>query len=121
MTNQQKQHQLFMDFSGLKQPNGARPSDIDMFYFGKDGMLILGEIKHEMGTFKPGQRGLYQRLADNYNGDALVLYITHNQRVEDGADSVDISKCYVQEYYWKGKWLVPQKPTTVKHIIDTNS
>lgn len=114
----QQQLQLFMDFSGLRQPNGAVPSDIDMFFFGKNGTLILGEIKNEWGTFARGQKSLYQQLADNYNGDVLILYITHNKRVEDGADSVDVSKCYVKEYYWRGAWRIPRKLTTVKQAID---
>ena len=103
------QLRLGMDFSGMKA------SDIDMISLRPNGVLILGEIKNKFGTFSEGQRLIYTTIADRYCGDCIVLYITHNERVEEGAEKVEVAQQTVQEYYWKGQWF---KTKTAPKVID---
>lgn len=96
-------HDLSMDFSQIETPY-RQPSDIDLFYIGKT-YAIFGEIKNQSGEFTEKQRNLYEGLANSMPyKDVLVLYITHDKRVEDGYKIVDVSSCYVEEYYYKPKW-----------------
>lgn len=120
------EHSLTMDFSSMFDGND-HPSDIDMFYIGKDehgkDVLILGEIKNARGSFGEGQRRLLEKLANNFNGLALVLYITHRKDVHKGDKVMNVGNCYVEEYYYKGyslkpQWLFPQEPTTVREVIE---
>lgn len=120
------EHGLVMDFSSIYDGND-HPSDIDMFYIGKDDngqdVLILGEIKNEQGTLKEGQKNLLERLAKGFKGKALVLYITHRKDVHKGDRVVNVGNCFVEQYYFKGyslnpQWFIPQEPTTVKEVID---
>lgn len=103
MINNWKQKQLNIDYSRLNFGRG-QPSDIDLIYYGRDNILLLGEIKNEMGTFTENQKRLYEHIADNYKGICIVLYITHNKRVEDGDYIVDLADGKVREMYYKGKW-----------------
>ena len=111
-----QEHELFMDFSGMRRGN-AQPSDIDLFWLGRH-CLVLGEIKNERGELKDGQRALLEKLADGWKYDAMVLFITHDRYVQNGDKLVDVAKCYVREYYFKGRWHKPKSPTTVKQIIE---
>ena len=112
------QHGLHMDFSNMNYGKG-QPSDIDMFYIGKDNTLILGEIKNERGTFSDYQRNLLKTIADNYKNNAIIIYINHDKRVENGDKIVDISLCEVKEIYYKDekKWRMPKHITYVGDII----
>ena len=113
-----KRHSLYMDFSNLQMPKG-RPSDIDMFYLCPDnGILVLGEIKNRKGTFKYYQRNLFQQIVDNYTPAGMILYIIHDEFVEQGAEMVDVSKCEVAEYYWEGKWYKPHKLLRVREALE---
>jgi len=116
--NYQRQ-QLQMDFStGM---GNDHPSDIDMFYMANQNglpVLILGEIKNEHGTFGKGQRKVLQQVADNFRHRALIIYITHNKRIEEGATKVDVMNCPVSEIYENGKWQTPSCKVTVKRFID---
>lgn len=113
-----RERELRMDFSGLAIEGHGQPSDIDLFYMGRDRMLVVGEIKHQRGFLKEGQRRLYENLCNNYKYDAICLFITHDQDVYTGATEVDVSKCKVQEYYFHGRWHTPKQFTTVKDVID---
>ena len=97
------QKQLNIDYSQLNFGRG-QPSDIDLIYYGRDNILILGEIKNERGTFTEHQKRLYEHIADNYRGKCLVLYITHNKRIEDGDTKVDLAEGIVREIYYNRKW-----------------
>ena len=116
--NYQRQ-QLQMDFStGM---GNDHPSDIDLYYmanYNGQPILILGEIKNEQGTFGKGQRRILQLLADGFKYRALIIYITHNKRVEDGDVKVDVMNCPVSEIYENGKWQIPSCSVTVKRFID---
>ena len=113
-----EQHELYMDFSAMATEKHPQPSDIDMFYLGKNNTLILGEIKNERGTFTDGQRKLYEKIAKGWNGTCLILFITHNCYVQKGDKKVDVAKCFVKEYYYKGKWREPTMPTRVYEFVD---
>lgn len=112
------QHDLYMDFSNMDYGRG-QPSDIDMFYIGKDNTLIIGEIKNERGHFSDWQKKLLTTIADNYKYNAIILFIQHNKRVEDGDKSVDITYCEVKEIYYKNekKWRIPKHMTFVGDVI----
>ena len=118
MIRNREEFSLFMDFSKMNYGRG-QPSDIDMFFIGRDNTLILGEIKNERGTFKDGQRNRLRTIVDNYKYDALIIYITHDKRVEEGDTEVDISSCQVQEIYYKKEkqWRMPRYYTCVGDII----
>lgn len=98
-----KQKQLNIDYSRLNFGRG-QPSDIDFMYRGRNHILLLGEIKNERGTFTDWQRKMYEDIADNYKGHCIILYITHNKRVEDGDTEVDLSEAIVREMYYNGSW-----------------
>lgn len=118
MIRNREEFSLFMDFSKMNYGRG-QPSDIDMFFIGRDNTLILGEIKNERGTFKDGQRNRLRTIVDNYKYDALIIYITHDKRVEEGDTEVDISSCQVSEIYYKKEkqWRMPKYYTCVGDII----
>lgn len=113
-----KQHDLYMDFSKMNYGIG-QPSDIDMFFIGANKTLVLGEIKNERGTFNNYQRELLMTIADNYKYDAIIIFITHDKRVEDGDKIVDISTCQVKEIYSnkEHKWRNPKYTTYVGDVI----
>ena len=89
------EHRLDMDFSGLAEQGKGQPSDIDMFYLGKNRTLIVGEIKNSRGVLRDGQRRLLEHLCDGWRHDAICLYITHDRFVQMGDTSVDVAECYV--------------------------
>lgn len=113
-----KQHDLYMDFSNMNYGRG-QPSDIDMFFIGRNNTLIIGEIKNERGYFGDYQRSLLKTIADNYKYDAIIIYINHDKRVEDGDTVVDVSLCEVKEIYYKNKqkWMIPKHYTVVGDVI----
>lgn len=114
-------HALRMDFQNLAKPNGTdKPSDIDMFYIGADGTLIIGEIKNERGTLTGWQRHLLETLINGWESDAIAIFITHDKYVQNGDKVVDVAECFVKEIYYKqiGAWVQPKKPTKVKQIIE---
>ena len=119
MIRNREYHSLHMDFSSMYQGND-HPSDIDMFYLSRDGCLIIGEIKNETGTLKPGQRHILELLAEGWKKDAIVLYITHDKYYQYGDRVVDVAACYVREIYYKAihAWRRPKQPTTVRQVID---
>ena len=56
-----EQKQLNIDYSHLNFGRG-QPSDIDLIYYGRDNILILGEIKNERGKFTDQQKRLYEHI-----------------------------------------------------------
>jgi len=111
---------LKIDYSSCNVGYG-QPSDIDFFYVGANHTLVLGEIKNEYGTFTKKQQELYREIADHHNADVIILYMTHNKKVEDGDEVVDIADCKVEAiYYNKEKekgFRKPNKNITVRDII----
>lgn len=110
-------HNLYMDYSSYTDANN-HPSDIDMFYIGKDKTLIVGEIKNELGKLVGGQRKLYEQLIDGWKYNGIALFIVHNKYVQRGDTKVDVPNCLVREYYYKGEWHKPQKELKVMEVLD---
>ena len=110
-------HNLYMDYSSYTESND-HPSDIDMFYIGKNNMLIVGEIKNEKGSLIGGQRKLYENLVDGWKYDGIALFIVHDKYVQNGDKKVDVPNCFIREYYYKGKWHKPKKEIKVKNVLD---
>ena len=102
-----------MDYSNI----GVVCSDIDLFHVTPKGFLILGEIKNYRGELKYGQKALLSKLVDANEHGGTVLFITHNHDVYEGATTVDVSKCYVKEYYWQGRWVKPNPPILVRDAM----
>lgn len=119
MIKNKEYHSLFMDFSSMYEGN-HHPSDIDMFYLGRNRILILGEIKNERGELHKGQRRLLEILAEGWKNDAICLYIVHRKYYQRGDRSVNVAECYVREIYYKKihQWVFPKRPTKVKEIIE---
>ena len=121
--NNKEYHSLFMDYSSMYK-DGNHPSDIDMFYLGKDECLILGEIKNE--TYKKEnwehQKKLFEPLINNYTKEAFYLFIVHNKYFQNGDREVNVPECIVKEYYYKkpnykAKWIVPRRTIKVKEVL----
>lgn len=112
--------QLKIDYSSCNVGFG-QPSDIDLFYVGANHTLVLGEIKNKYGTFTKKQQDLYREIADHHNADVIILYITHDKRVEDGDEVVDIADCEVEAiYYNKYKeqgFRKPSRRISVRDVI----
>ena len=111
-----REHELYMDFSHLNYGRG-QPSDIDMFYIGKDGFLLVGEIKHRRGSLKEPQRHFLETLVDNYKKPAMAIFVQHDCDVHSGWKKVDVSRCQVVEYYYNGHWRYPMSYTTVSEVV----
>lgn len=110
-------HNLYMDYSSYTESN-EHPSDIDMFYIGKDNFLIVGEIKNEKGKLIGGQRKLYEQLIDGWKYNGIALFIVHDKYVQNGDKKVDVPNCEVREYYYKGKWVVPKNKIKVRDVLN---
>ena len=112
-------HNLYMDYSSYTESNN-HPSDIDMFYIGKNDMLIIGEIKNEKGNLNAGQRRILEKVINNWQHDAICLFITHDKYVQKGDKKVDVPNCYIKEYYYKEykQWVVPKVKTKVKDVLE---
>lgn len=109
-------HNLYMDYSSYVDTNN-HPSDIDMFYIGKNQTLIVGEIKNELGKLSGGQRKLYEQLIDGWKYNGMALFIVHNKYVQRGDTKVDVPNCLVREYYYKGQWHQPQQELKVIDVL----
>ena len=124
MIKKQEYHSLLMDYSSMYQGNN-HPSDIDMFYLGKDECLILGEIKNERYNPKnwENQKKLLEPVIDNYTKEAICLFIVHNRYAQNGDKVVNVPECYVKEYYYKkphykAKWATPREKIKVKEVLE---
>lgn len=117
MINNWEHHNLQMAFDNIVCLNG-RPSDIDMFYITNDKFSIIGELKNgDYGTFKSKQKELLQTFIDNYKYGGIIVYGTHHNTIEQGDTYVDVSKCKVEELYYKKKWYKP-KGYTIQDIFN---
>lgn len=120
-------HSVKLDFKNLRwgATQNLRPSDIDMFFlYGK--LLIVGDGKNAIGQMSDGQRKIYERLIDRwcdaYGHKGLYLWFSHDTFQQNGDATVDVAECQIVEYYYhngiEGRWLYPQKLTTVKMAMD---
>ena len=108
-----------MDFSSMYFGKD-HPSDIDLFYIGRDKTLLIGELKNERGYLQEGQRRLLESLANGWKWDAVILMIPHSAYVQRGAEVVDVGRLLVAELdHTKDRtWRRPKQATTVKHVVD---
>ena len=102
-------------FDNIK--SSVKPSDLDMFYITKDKFLIIGEFKSQYGELG-NQKWLFETFINNYKYDGIVIYAKHNSLIENGDTTYDVSKCEVEEYYWKGGWHKPRSKVTVQDVFD---
>lgn len=123
MINNSK-YRLEMDFSSMYDDKN-HPSDIDLFFLGKDeegnDILILGERKwRRKGLIYNGQKNLLEEFARRYKSPCIILHITHNECYQNGDNTISIADCKVEEYYYSpiNEWVVPKYYTTVKEVID---
>lgn len=100
------------------------PSDIDMFYYGKNGIVIFREIKNESYDEKnwEHQKKLFQKVVDGFEKEAMWLFIIHDKYWQKGDTKVDVPECIVKEYCYKkpnykSKWITPRKETKVKEVL----
>ena len=95
-----------------------KPSDIDFFYIKENEMIIFGEIKNI--SYKKErwekQKKLFEQLIDNCR-NAMFIFIIHDKYIQNGDTIVYVPNCYILEYYYKGEWHKPKKPTKVKDIL----
>ena len=108
-----EQQRLGMDFGNICVPC----SDIDLMHVTAGGWLVLGEIKNETGELKGMQRKLLASIVDQYKAGGVVIYMKHNKYVERDDKTVDVAGCKVVEYYWNGRWIVPETNVTVNEIM----
>ena len=108
---------LRLDYSSML--GKIHPSDIDIFFIKNDGTIIFGEIKNESYNqdLWNKQKKLFEKLTDGYNGNAIFLFITHDKYVQNGDKSVDVTDCFIKEYYYKGQWRKPKKDTKFKDVL----
>jgi len=118
------ENRIEMDFSSMYDDNN-HPSDIDLFFMGKtekgEDILILGERKwRRKGLIFNGQKRLLEAFAKRYKDPCIILHITHSECWQNGDKSVDVGKCFVEEYYYSkiDDWVIPQHYTTVRDVID---
>lgn len=111
-------HAVKLDFKNLRfgPEQKKRPSDIDMFYL-HGNTLILADAKNAIGEFSDGQRWLYEKLIDGHRGGGYFFYFVHDVFQQNGDTEVDVARCLIKEYYYKGKWRTPLKPTTMYEAL----
>lgn len=109
---------LHLDYSSMYETNN-HPSDIDMFYLGKNETLILGEIKNESYNkeYWERQKKVLEKVIDNYKKEAMYLFIVHDKYIQKGDTKVDVPNCIVKEYYYKGKWRIPKNELKVAEVL----
>lgn len=107
-----KFYELYMDFDKLRD-NGIFPSDIDMLYKCDDNYLIIGEIKLQGYRIYGTQEKVLTNIIDQHKDGGVLIEIHHTERVQDGAESVDVSKCEVARAYFNKKWHEYSQPLSV--------
>lgn len=98
-------YDLYMDYEKLRD-NKIFPCDIDMIYECNDGYIIVGEAKLKGYHLSGTQERVLTNLIDKHKDGGVLLEIEHNQRVQDGATSVNIAQCHIGREYYDGKWHV---------------
>lgn len=107
-----KFYDLYMDFGGLRD-NGIFPCDIDMLYKCKDNYLIIGEAKLKGYHIKGLQEQVLTNIVDGHKYGGVVMEIEHTERVQDGAESVNVANCLVRRAYFNKKWHEYENPLKV--------
>jgi len=119
-----EERNLPIDYSSMFE-GGKHPSDIDMFYLFPDGLILFGEFKNEQYNRNSWekQKALFQRVLNNFNNEAIWLFMVHDQYVQCGAKVVNGLECVIKEYcykkpHYKAKWITPRKKTKLKEVFE---
>lgn len=105
-------YNLYMDYSGLRKV-GICPCDIDMIYYCPDNYLIIGEAKLKGYHLKGLQERVLTGIIDGHKHGGVLIEIEHNERVQDGVESVDIAGCLVRRAYFNKEWHEYPNPLNV--------
>lgn len=109
--------QQINDFKGLKIGN-ITPTDIDGFIEYQDKANIFFEVKYRSKELPYGQQLALERLANDSiksGKKSIVIVVQHD--VEDTNLQVDVSTCYVREFFLYKKWRPPKKQITLLDAI----
>jgi len=106
--DQEHFHQKIL-FDGI-QYGKCMPTDIDaaMEFGGK--VLILYEVKYGSARVPYGQSLLLQRLADAWDGEAVLFVCRHKEHGD-----IHLRETLVTDVYYKGRW---HKEKVVKNARD---
>lgn len=102
------------DFTSLRWRN-ITPTDIDAFVdFGGKAFVVI-ETKRKGNALPNGQRLAIERLIDalSVSGAAAIALIAEHEAEED----IDVSKCTVVEYRFKGRWRKPRSVSEVQEAL----
>lgn len=110
--NNKRFYDLYMDYEGLRK-NGIYPCDIDMFYECQDGYLIIGEAKLQGYHIKGKQEKVLTDTINGHKQGGVLMEIEHTERVQDGAESVNVAECLVRRAYFNSEWHEYKKPLKV--------
>lgn len=124
------------DFSGMIFIRGIRPTDIDGFMESKGKNFVFFELKykdHEMGI---GQEMAFENLCDiigRGGGKCVFIIAKHEQEIslddvcpscgekfpKKATGDIDVAKCEVVKFRYKGKWRPRKNKQTLKEFIDS--
>ena len=102
MISYPKRLKQVLDFKGIGNSK-IHPSDVDAILEFDNKYLIIFEVKLEGVEVPLGQKILFHRIADCWqktNGEAFVVYCTHNTNPED---IVSMENSTVRQVYHKGE------------------
>jgi hypothetical protein len=93
------------------------PTDIDMCIEYHDKVYIFAETKYGDVKLPVGQRLAFARITDNlWKRDKLAMFCitTHNTPTDK---QIDMGQTEVVEYRFKGRWVKPIKPISLREVI----
>lgn len=106
------------EFSGMRFANGITPTDLDVFIdFGNKAFVFI-EAKYDAAQMPRGQELAHERLCDACERGgvpSLYLVVSHTTPV---FQLIDVSKCDVVRYRYKGTWLTPRTTITAREAVD---
>lgn len=114
----EKVAQILRDFSGLRFERGITPTDIDGFVEFNDKVYVLIETKFADCKVHGGQRLALERLCDTIQASKHCILIVANHNIAPESGQIEVGGCKVSEYRTNGKWHVPEREITVRHLID---
>jgi hypothetical protein len=103
------------NYSGLCFGN-ITPTDIDglIEYHGKAYLIIEVKLNNTRVSF--GQRLALERLTDDLLRPSMCIIAMHE--IENPLEDIDVAKCLVSEYRFKGEWRIPKVQRNVRELIE---
>jgi len=114
--NQRRARQL-KDFSGLRYGN-ITPMDIDGIIEFKNKLFVFIEYKSFGSELGYGQRLCLSRLVAAINKGGIACVAIVADHAPNICDEIDGAKAVVREYFYLGKWSIPEFETTTKAVVD---